>query len=239
MNVHAVWVGPVNASVQKSIDALKSKCRADTFFLHQTPDLLPRRWMPVYEDYCTLSQMKADLIRLAALRQHGGIYFDLDVSLVSSPRDIARRLPPGFSVACLDPAPFLGGDIILCDKEYPHWDQVDDYIAGFIGNTGPRSFIAFTHYLFAFLGRQDAINVVCDKSVFPYRASDFCESSLVCRGFDEPKPGLGDHVASALSAVGITKERVSKALGRPCACPKRQQKMNDWGRKWLGIGGPG
>jgi hypothetical protein len=49
------------------------------------------------------------------------------------------------------------------------------------------------------------------------------------------KPGLGDRVASALAAVGITKERVSKALGKPCGCAKRQAKLNELGRK-LGIG---
>ena len=49
------------------------------------------------------------------------------------------------------------------------------------------------------------------------------------------KPGLGDRVASALAAVGITKERVSKALGKPCACAKRQAKLNELGRKF-GIG---
>lgn len=47
--------------------------------------------------------------------------------------------------------------------------------------------------------------------------------------------GLGDLVTMALSAVGITKERVSKALGRPCGCGKRQEKLNELGRK-LGIG---
>ena len=51
----------------------------------------------------------------------------------------------------------------------------------------------------------------------------------------KPKPGLGDMVAVGLSAVGITKERVSKALGRPCGCAKRQAKLNDLGRR-LGIG---
>ena len=51
----------------------------------------------------------------------------------------------------------------------------------------------------------------------------------------ERKPGLGDMVASALSAVGITKERVSKALGKPCGCAKRQEKLNGIGRKF-GIG---
>lgn len=48
-------------------------------------------------------------------------------------------------------------------------------------------------------------------------------------------PGLGDIVAAGLAAVGITKERVSKALGRPCGCAERQKKLNDLGRK-LGIG---
>jgi hypothetical protein len=48
-------------------------------------------------------------------------------------------------------------------------------------------------------------------------------------------PGLGDIVAGGLSAVGITKERVSKLLGKPCDCPKRQQQLNELGRR-LGIG---
>jgi hypothetical protein len=49
-------------------------------------------------------------------------------------------------------------------------------------------------------------------------------------------PGLGDMVASGLWAVGITKERVSAAFGKPCRCGERQQKMNEFGRKYLGIG---
>ena len=49
------------------------------------------------------------------------------------------------------------------------------------------------------------------------------------------KPGLGDMVASALSAVGITKERVSKAIGKPCGCAKRQAALNELGRR-IGIG---
>lgn len=47
--------------------------------------------------------------------------------------------------------------------------------------------------------------------------------------------GLGDMTAEALTAVGITKERVSRMLGRPCKCSKRQQAMNEWG-KAFGIG---
>jgi hypothetical protein len=57
----------------------------------------------------------------------------------------------------------------------------------------------------------------------------------LCGGY---KPGLGDLVATGLSVVGITKERVSKLLGGDCGCPERQQKLNELGHKYLGIGSP-
>lgn len=45
-----------------------------------------------------------------------------------------------------------------------------------------------------------------------------------------PRPlGLGDRVEQALSLVGITEERVSKWLGRPCGCNKRKRKLNQLG----------
>lgn len=51
-----------------------------------------------------------------------------------------------------------------------------------------------------------------------------------------PRPrGLGDYVAAGLSAVGITKERVSAAIGRPCLCAERQAALNEIGRKYLGL----
>jgi hypothetical protein len=50
------------------------------------------------------------------------------------------------------------------------------------------------------------------------------------------RPGLGDLVKSGLSAVGITEERVSKLIGRPCGCGARAEALNRLGAK-LGIGG--
>ena len=41
--------------------------------------------------------------------------------------------------------------------------------------------------------------------------------------------GLGDFVKSALSAVGITEERVSNWLGAPCNCSERVEKLNQLG----------
>lgn len=49
--------------------------------------------------------------------------------------------------------------------------------------------------------------------------------------------GLGDNVSEVLAAYGITKERVSRWLGRRCKCPERQAKLNRlgvWARKLLG-----
>jgi hypothetical protein len=53
--------------------------------------------------------------------------------------------------------------------------------------------------------------------------------------YPRERPGLGDMVAAGLAAVGITKERVSAAIGRDCGCAKRQAALNEFGKR-LGIG---
>jgi len=54
-------------------------------------------------------------------------------------------------------------------------------------------------------------------------------------GTEPPKAGLGDIVASALTAIGITKELVSAVVGGDCGCSKRQEQLNELGRR-IGIG---
>jgi len=70
---------------------------------------------------------------------------------------------------------------------------------------------------------------VCPFGVTAESAID-AQSELLRR-----KPGLGDMVAAGLSAIGITKERVSRAVGGDCGCKKRQESLNALGRK-IGIG---
>lgn len=53
--------------------------------------------------------------------------------------------------------------------------------------------------------------------------------------YPKKRKGLGDHVAGALAAVGITEERVSRAIGRPCGCGRRRERLNQFGRRF-GIG---
>lgn len=46
-------------------------------------------------------------------------------------------------------------------------------------------------------------------------------------------------VASGLSAVGITEDRVKSVTGlSDCGCGKRKEWLNEVGHKYLGIGGP-
>ena len=52
------------------------------------------------------------------------------------------------------------------------------------------------------------------------------------------RPGLGDRVHAALSAVGITPERVAAVLGvDDCGCDERRKLWNQAGHA-LGIGSP-
>jgi hypothetical protein len=44
-----------------------------------------------------------------------------------------------------------------------------------------------------------------------------------------PNPMVGDRVANALAFLGITKERVSKAVGGDCGCEQRQTGLNKIG----------
>lgn len=40
---------------------------------------------------------------------------------------------------------------------------------------------------------------------------------------------LGDSIGSALKVVGVTDERVTSWLGRPCGCPERRARLNALG----------
>jgi len=61
--------------------------------------------------------------------------------------------------------------------------------------------------------------------------TDLCHAGVL----ETPKAGLGDMIAAGLSAIGITKERVSALAGGDCGCSKRQEQLNELGRR-IGIG---
>lgn len=48
---------------------------------------------------------------------------------------------------------------------------------------------------------------------------------------------LGDKVEAALKLVGVTEERVTRWVGRPCGCAVRKERLNQlgaWARRVLG-----
>ena len=93
-------------------------------------------------------------------------------------------------------------------------------------------------------GRRTAFEARCRQrgytleQVLPCIVSEDGDSITVDEthpAYPRAKPGLGDMVKAGLSAIGITEERVSKAIGRPCGCSKRAEALNALGRK-IGIG---
>jgi hypothetical protein len=67
------------------------------------------------------------------------------------------------------------------------------------------------------------------------RDGDFLTVDETHAAYPKAKAGLGDMVAAGLSSIGITKERVSEAIGRPCGCGERQATLNSLGAKYLGL----
>ena len=51
-----------------------------------------------------------------------------------------------------------------------------------------------------------------------------------CRAFPAmPKVMLGDTVSRALAAIGVSKEAVSRFVGKDCGCGRRASRLNEWG----------
>lgn len=67
----------------------------------------------------------------------------------------------------------------------------------------------------------------CGRSISAAHVRRTCKQSQ--------RRGLGDMVKAGLSAFGITEDRVSKAIGKPCGCSERAKKLNALGHKYLGL----
>jgi hypothetical protein len=81
---------------------------------------------------------------------------------------------------------------------------------------------------------------VCTACGYAESAPGFVRNCCGAPGCLEQRRGLGDMVSDFLSVFGITKRRVNSAaiaVGvSDCGCAARQQAMNEWGKKNLGIG---
>jgi hypothetical protein len=238
MIIHTIWLGPQSTPADRSAMAIERSVKGHDFRYHRADDHLWESWQDKYQQVSHNRHMASDLLRHSVLRRWPGLYLDLDARLRVPADDLVEHWHT-YTALALAPLPVIGTDVLYAPSSFGKWHRFDEYILQ--KHLGPKiSYLAFAHDMLAAVYRADptAIRVERDARQYPCHPRDVTVGSKVLR-CDAKAPGLGDHVASALSAVGITKERVSKALGRPCGCKQRQQKMNDWGRKWLGIGGPG
>lgn len=87
------------------------------------------------------------------------------------------------------------------------------------------------------LAAQDAGKTIddCSACILSDYGDGWLEIDTSHPAYPQARPGLGDMVKAGLSAIGITEERVSAVIGRPCGCSERAEKLNELGRK-IGIG---
>lgn len=110
---------------------------------------------------------------------------------------------------------------------------IDGSVVSSLAKAGIQEYV---HYpsLVQHTGIVSAIGNTFKSLPSSYRGADFDARDFL----DKPaaSPGLGDIVGQALSAIGITEERVTAWLGEPCGCPERKRRLNelgDWARRLI------
>lgn len=234
MIIHCIWLGPQSKNADRAALAIERSTRGHDFRYHRTDQELWPSWGSKYQQVSHNQHMASDFVRHSVLRRYPGLYLDLDVTLRVQAEELVKTWTT-YTALALSPLPVIGTDVLYVPNEFEHWHLFDAYIL--TKDLGEKiSYLAFAHDMLSAVFRADAtaIRVERDASQYPCHPQDAAVDSKVLRCGLQPA-GLGDRVASALAAVGITKERVSKALGKPCGCAKRQQRLNELGRR-LGIG---
>lgn len=235
MIVHVGWLGsPPPHHVTAAVEAMRAKATGCEVRLHTA---LPERWAAASR---LLPTMQSDVLRHAVLLKHGGLWLDADVRLISSPTAWASSWDRYTAVRLGGPASMIGTDIIYMPEGWGGRSIIEEYITAYLANLPPKvrlSDLASRMIQACMWKAPDAFQILAPGTRFPFKPAAFGPESVVARGFDPPpaRVGLGDMVKAGLSAIGITEERLSKAIGRPCGCGKRAEKLNEFGRR-IGIG---
>lgn len=236
MIVHLAWLGETSDKANRAADRIARSLPDDDVLFHISEDLIWPAWRHAYERIRTNPHMASDFLRHSLLRRWPGLWLDLDVTM----RVPAVELVAGwdrYTVLKISGTNWAGTDVIYVPTGWRHWGLVDEYIDGY-DFSRPHSYLAFAHDMIAAMWKRnrDSVAVIDDATLYPCRRRDVTPQSVVLRCGLSPSSGLGDMVAAGLSAIGITPERVSKAIGvKDCGCKKRQQRLNDIGRRF-GIG---
>lgn len=242
MKIHMAWIGSAPPeSVLASVDAVRRVASDCDVLFHTDESAVPERWRSRL-----IPHMRSDVLRHAVLRQHGGLWLDADVRLISSPTAWASQC--GRYTAIMY-GRMIGTDIIYVPAGWDGWDVIERYMDRFFAEKPTRvrlSALAFRMIEACAKERPDAFSILESGTRFPGSPDSLGADSVVARGFDPKsvtaapaRPGLGDRIASGLAAVGITKDRVQRVASmvgiKDCGCGKRQALANSLGEKYLGM----
>lgn len=244
MIVHLGWIGsepPLR--FHAAAEATRRSCPDCEVMVHVGEDAIPQGRRAAMEARGLTPHMRSDIQRHAVLERYGGLWLDADVRLIVSPCEWASQWDRYTAVRLIGSGGPVGTDIIYVPPGWDGWPAVNDSIDRRLRDDRRLGVLDFASTMIRKLERihPDLFTFVSPGDRWPYDPRTFTAASVVARGFDppaDPPPGLGDLVAVALSAVGITEARaqaVAQALGlEDCGCGRRRAAMNRLGAK-LGL----
>ena len=225
--LHMVWLGD-GLDEQKILDA-KQHCE-DVRLYTDDSELMPQ-WREAYDTCTSTIQSKSDLLRLSVLRKYGGLYIDFDVSIFAAPEIIAEGWN-SLSVCSLGESFILGGDVIYCPLDWPHWSLVDSLIDGFVYEK-KRNHMQFGNELFSplffeyrvltpiMLGAEMVKGGETVLRRFDLPANTATQSKPAPPATPAP-PGPGAHLSLLLGRLGFSEKP-------GCKCKSFAAQMDKWG----------
>lgn len=250
MIIHLGWVGrePPPDSVLAAVESARTASPGSEVMFHADEGDVPAKWREAMDALNLRPHMRSDVQRHAVLKRHGGLWLDADVRLLADPAEWTAGWDRYTAIRLYEGPSMIGTDIIYVPAGWDGWSVIDDEIDRVLAKTAETrrvSVLGLAHRMILNCAakRPEAFQILGPEGKFPFGAENHSVEAVVARGFDPatttPKPrramGLGDMAAAALGAVGITEERVSRLIGRPCGCGRRREAMNALGRR-LGIG---
>ena len=225
--LHMIWLGD-GLDDQKIVDA-RLHCE-DVRIYADDSELMPQ-WREAYNTYTATVQSKSDLLRLSVLRKYGGLYIDFDVSIFATPEVITQGWD-NLSVCSLGESFILGGDVIYCPLDWPHWSLVDSLIDASVA-AKKRNHMQFGNDLFLqlffkhralapiMLGAEMVKNGVTVMRRFN-AGPQVAMASMPAVPAAPTVPGPGAHLTTLLGRLGL-----SETPG--CRCKSYSAQMDRWG----------
>jgi hypothetical protein len=222
-NIHMIWLGDgVDTAAVDRVAEANPDCMV---MLHRDASDLPASWQNAYDKYAYAVQMKADLLRLAALRKYGGFYLDFDVRLMAPVSQITSGWDT-LTIPTYCRSHFMPGDVLFCPADWAYWDKVDEYVEFYSQQSVP--YAAFMHHLFGSLPRG-SYRPVDDCNLYPHMKTQAGPAALMWRGFDLSRlPGGPGTELKAL--IGGWPFYITPTKG--CRCNERAVQMDRLGADW-------